>query len=133
MGVPSVAVFTDADESSLHVAAADESVRIGEGPAGSSYLDATTVIGAAVATGADARLALTHFGDGSVFLERLVTNARHVEVQAFGAGGVVVALGDRDCSAQRRNQKVLEEAPAPGLSDATRAELASCAVRLLAA
>ena len=54
------------------------------------------------------------FGTAGVFLERLVTAARHVEVQVFGDGaGRVVTLGDRDCSLQRRNQKVVEEAPAP--------------------
>ena len=62
------------------------------------------------------RLAAANFGAGGVFLERLVRPARHVEVQIFGDGtGAVVVLGDRDCSLQRRNQKVIEEAPAPGL------------------
>ncbi|MFC7047967.1 urea carboxylase [Emcibacter nanhaiensis] len=56
------------------------------------------------------------FGDGGVFLERYVRHARHVEVQIFGdGGGNVVVLGDRDCSLQRRNQKVIEETPAPNL------------------
>ena len=72
------------------------------------------------------------FGNPAVFLERLITNARHVEVQVFGDGrGTVVTLGDRDCSAQRRRQKVFEEAPAPGLSPATRAALADAARALL--
>ncbi|WP_049573626.1 urea carboxylase [Nocardiopsis sp. SBT366] len=70
------------------------------------------------------RLARTHFGGGGVFVERFVSRARHVEVQVFGDGhGGVVTLGDRDCSLQRRNQKVVEEAPAPDLPDALRAEL----------
>ncbi len=70
------------------------------------------------------RLAQTHFGGGGVFVERFVSRARHIEVQVFGDGhGNVVTLGDRDCSLQRRNQKVVEEAPAPGLGDALRAEL----------
>ncbi|WP_017600453.1 ATP-binding protein, partial [Nocardiopsis lucentensis] len=70
------------------------------------------------------RMAQTHFGGGGVFVERFVSRARHIEVQVFGDGhGRVVTLGDRDCSLQRRNQKVVEEAPAPGLSDALRAEL----------
>jgi urea carboxylase len=72
------------------------------------------------------------FGNPAVFLERLVTNARHVEVQVFGDGrGTVLTLGDRDCSAQRRRQKVFEEAPAPGLPPATRAALADAARALL--
>ncbi len=71
------------------------------------------------------------FGDGGVFVEKLVLNARHVEVQIFGDGkGTVVALGERDCSTQRRNQKIIEETPAPSLSDDTRHALWACAVRL---
>ncbi len=71
------------------------------------------------------------FGDAGVFLERYVARARHLEVQIFGDGqGRVMALGERDCSLQRRNQKVVEEAPAPCLSDAKRAELIAAAVRL---
>jgi len=71
------------------------------------------------------------FNDAGVFLERYVDNARHVEVQIFGDGrGRVVALGERDCSIQRRNQKVIEETPAPNLPAATRAALLESAVRL---
>ena len=71
------------------------------------------------------------FGDGSAFLERFIEQARHLEVQIFGDGaGTVVALGERDCSAQRRNQKVLEETPAPHVSDETRERLFDAAVRL---
>ncbi len=78
-----------------------------------------------------ARTAKASFGDARVFLERFVADARHVEVQIFGDGrGRVVALGERDCSLQRRNQKVLEETPAPGLSDRTRARLHAAAVAL---
>ena len=74
------------------------------------------------------------FGSSAVFLEKLIPRARHVEVQAFGDGrGSVVTLGERDCSTQRRRQKVVEEAPAPGLDDSVRAALADDARRLLAA
>ncbi|HWO10029.1 MAG TPA: biotin carboxylase N-terminal domain-containing protein, partial [Polyangiaceae bacterium] len=60
-----------------------------------------------------ARTSRNNFGDASLFLERFVERARHLEVQLFGDGrGEVVALGERDCSAQRRNQKVIEETPA---------------------
>ena len=70
------------------------------------------------------------FGDGRVFLERFLTRARHVEVQILGlADGRVVALGDRDCSVQRRHQKVAEEAPSPGVSDGLRARMHAGAVR----
>ncbi|KQY92238.1 urea carboxylase [Caulobacter sp. Root1455] len=80
------------------------------------------------------RLATGNFSDGGVFLERYVRKARHVEVQVFGDGaGKVVALGERDCSLQRRNQKVVEETPAPGLPAATRAALLDAAVRLASA
>jgi urea carboxylase len=68
-----------------------------------------------------ARLAERSFGTAGVFVERFVDTARHVEVQIFGDGcGGVVSLGDRDCSLQRRNQKVIEEAPAPALPDSVR-------------
>ncbi|MFT4213349.1 MAG: urea carboxylase [Microbacterium sp.] len=79
-----------------------------------------------------ARLATANFGDGGVFLERLVRPARHVEVQLFGDGaGRVAIFGDRDCSLQRRNQKVVEEAPAPALPPRVR-ELLHSSARALA-
>jgi urea carboxylase len=79
------------------------------------------------------RVASASFATTGVFLERLIEHARHVEVQVFGDGrGRVVTLGDRDCSLQRRHQKVLEEAPAPGLPDEVRARLADSARRLCA-
>ncbi|MGX9790639.1 urea carboxylase [Mycobacterium sp. MMS18-G62] len=79
------------------------------------------------------RLAERSFGSAGVFVERFVEHARHVEVQIFGDGtGRVVSLGDRDCSLQRRNQKVIEEAPAPNLPDDLRTQLHSSS-RALAA
>jgi urea carboxylase len=78
-----------------------------------------------------ARLAGANFSDTGVFLERYVRRARHIEVQVFGDGaGRVVALGERDCSLQRRNQKVIEETPAPNLPQKTRQALIDSAVRL---
>jgi len=78
-----------------------------------------------------ARLGQSNFGDAGVFLERFVRRARHVEVQIFGDGeGRVVALGERDCSLQRRNQKVVEEAPAPLLLEPVRQALYAAAIRL---
>lgn len=66
-------------------------------------------------------LAEANFNDGGVFLEKYVSRARHIEVQIFGnAYGEAVAIGERDCSVQRRNQKVVEEAPAPGISETVR-------------
>jgi urea carboxylase len=70
------------------------------------------------------RLAKNNFANTGMFLEKYVEHARHIEVQIFGDGlGEVIALGERDCSLQRRNQKVVEEAPAPNLSGTVRARL----------
>ncbi|MGW5355071.1 urea carboxylase [Streptomyces sp. NPDC004031] len=79
------------------------------------------------------RAAAAGFSSAGLFLERLVERARHVEVQVFGDGrGGVTVLGDRDCSLQRRHQKVLEEAPAPGLPAALREQLGISARALCA-
>ncbi|WP_156254660.1 urea carboxylase [Sandarakinorhabdus oryzae] len=238
MGLRAVAVYSEADEASLHVAAADEAIAIGGSRPAESYLNADAIIAAAKASGADAihpgygflaenadfaercaaagiifvgptpdnirtfglkhsardlaaahgvplapgsgllkdeaealaaaqaigfpvmlkataggggigmrvcedeaslheafaavaRLGQANFGDGGLFLERYVRRARHVEVQIFGDGaGRVLALGERDCSLQRRNQKVVEEAPAPLLPQAVREALFAAAIRL---
>lgn len=74
------------------------------------------------------------FGNGAVFLERYYGSARHVEVQVFGDGeGGAMVFGDRDCSVQRRHQKLVEECPAPGLSDARREVLHSASRSLVTA
>ena len=71
------------------------------------------------------------FGNGEVYLEKLVERARHVEVQMLGdTHGTIVHLYERDCSIQRRNQKVVERAPAPYLTDAQRAEVCEAAMKL---
>ena len=76
------------------------------------------------------REARSSFGDDRVILETYVTRPRHIEVQVFGdSHGNVVHLYERDCSLQRRHQKVIEEAPAPGMDDATRAAVTSAAVK----
>jgi urea carboxylase len=238
LGVGSVAVYSDADRNSLHVAQADESIRLGPGPAAESYLRQDAVLAAAQASGAEAihpgygflsenagfaafvqaagiafigptpeqirnfglkhlardmalraglpllpgsgllssldeaqdvaarigypvmlkstaggggigmqlvrreadiaesyqaveRIATRSFGRGGLFLEKYIERARHIEVQIFGDGaGRVIALGERDCSTQRRNQKLIEETPAPDLSPALRQRLFDCAIRL---
>jgi acetyl-CoA carboxylase biotin carboxylase subunit len=70
------------------------------------------------------------FGDPRVYLERYVERGRHVEVQLLGDGERLIHLGDRDCSVQRRYQKLIEEAPAPGLDDDLRDRLHAAAVAL---
>jgi urea carboxylase len=240
LGIASVAVYTEADQDSLHVDQADEAVLIGEGTAKESYLNADLILRTALETGAQAihpgygflsenadfaracreqgivfigptpeqmemfglkhsareiakragvpllpgtaliteleealeeagnigypvilkstaggggigmrvcadgealrsaydgvkHLAETHFKNGGLFLEKYIARARHVEVQIFGnAFGEVVALGERDCSIQRRNQKVIEESPAPNLADEVRLAMFECSKRLAA-
>jgi urea carboxylase len=238
LGLKSVAVYSEADADSRHVALADQAVCIGPAPAAQSYLDGARILAAARASGAGAihpgygflsenpafaeaceaagiafigptaaqmrafglkhsarelaqqhqvpllpgsglladvteaateaqrigypvmlkstaggggigmrlvrnaselaaawaaveRLARANFKDAGLFIEKFVEQARHIEVQLFGDGrGHVLALGERDCSAQRRNQKVIEETPAPHLAPHTREALLSAAVRL---
>ncbi|MFT8889608.1 MAG: urea carboxylase [Ethanoligenens sp.] len=237
MGISSVAVYTKADQDSLHVSSADEAICIGEGPARDSYLNADLILKTAVITGAQAihpgygflsenadfarkcaenniafigptpeqieifglkhsartlakkagvplpmgtgllkdvkeavkcaleisypvmlkstaggggigmrvcnseeelqkafesvgYLAGANFGNSGLFLEKYIARARHIEVQIFGsASGEVVAIGERDCSVQRRNQKVMEETPAPNLPESVRKEMHLAAVR----
>jgi len=236
--IPTVAVYSDADESALHVRHADEAVNIGPPPAGKSYLNVEALLKAAEETGADAvhpgygflaenagfagacrdagisfigpsaeaiekmgnksaarrlaeeadvpvvpgseesastdeavetageigypvmvkaaaggggrgirvaedeeelrkavqvarREAESAFGDGSIYLEKFLAGPRHVEVQVMGDHeGNVIHLYERECSMQRRRQKVLEEAPSPGISDEIREKMCEAAVRL---
>jgi acetyl/propionyl-CoA carboxylase alpha subunit len=73
------------------------------------------------------------FGDGTVYLERFIPKARHVEIQVFGLGdGHAVHLFERDCSIQRRYQKIIEETPAPDLAEETRRAMSAAAVALAA-
>src|SRR5678810_102223 len=75
------------------------------------------------------REAQSSFGDDRVLIEKYLASPRHIEIQVFGdSQGAMVHLFERDCSVQRRHQKVLEEAPAPGLSAERRAEMGAAAV-----
>jgi propionyl-CoA carboxylase alpha chain len=77
------------------------------------------------------REAASSFGDGTVFLERLLVGPRHIEIQIFGdTHGNVIHLGERDCSIQRRHQKIVEESPSPAVSDALRARMGEASVAL---
>ncbi|MDP2071595.1 urea carboxylase [Methylotenera sp.] len=77
------------------------------------------------------RLSRANFKETGLYLEKYVQAARHIEVQIFGNGlGKVIALGERDCSVQRRNQKVIEETPAPHISDEVRQALCATAIKL---
>lgn len=238
MNIRGVAVYSEADLSSLHIREADEALSLGEGPAANTYLVSEKIIAAARASGAQAihpgygflsenaafaeaceaagiafvgptpeqlrlfglkhtaralakthgvpmlegtgllanvdeavhaaaevgypvmlkstaggggigmrvcyqaeelrdafdavvRLGKNNFSDAGVFIEKYIERARHLEVQLFGDGrGEVIALGVRDCSVQRRNQKVLEETPAPNLPDGMEAALCEAAIKL---
>ena len=79
------------------------------------------------------KMAERAFGDGTVYLERFIPKARHVEIQVFGFGdGRAVHLFERDCSIQRRYQKIIEETPAPELAEETRRAMSAAAVALAA-
>ena len=79
---------------------------------------------------AASREALAAFGDGAMYLERYLSNIRHVEIQVMADAHEVLHLGERDCSSQRRNQKLVEESPSPGLSESLRLRMGEAAVRL---
>jgi acetyl/propionyl-CoA carboxylase alpha subunit len=109
-------------------------VKASAGGGGRGMRRVETPAGLPAALAAGSAEAAAAFGDGAVYLEREVRPARHIEVQLLGdAGGTIVALGERDCSVQRRHQKLVEESPAPGLTPDERAELHDLAVQAVRA
>jgi acetyl/propionyl-CoA carboxylase alpha subunit len=135
-GVPVTPGYLGDDQSESVLAA--EAARIGwpvlikavagGGGKGMRAVHAAEAFGPALASAR--REAASAFGDDRVLLEKLITSPRHIEVQVFAdAHGGVVHLFERDCSLQRRHQKVIEEAPAPGMDARTRATLCESAVR----
>jgi 3-methylcrotonyl-CoA carboxylase alpha subunit len=134
-GVPVAPGYHGSDQSPGHLAAEAQRVGFpliikasaGGGGKGMQVVHSAPAVPAAVESAQ--RLARTAFGDDRLLLERYFPAARHVEVQIFAdAHGETVALFDRDCSVQRRHQKIIEEAPAPGLRAEVRAAMGEAAV-----
>jgi 3-methylcrotonyl-CoA carboxylase alpha subunit len=135
-GVPVVPGETPADQTDAAVRAALERVGLpalvkasaGGGGKGMRAVRERSEIAEAVP--AARREALAAFGDGTLYVERLIDRPRHVEVQVFGDHhGTIVHVFERECSAQRRHQKVVEESPAPGITPTLRDRLTAAAVR----
>jgi acetyl-CoA carboxylase biotin carboxylase subunit len=134
-GVPVVPGATPADQSDGGViAAAGEIgypvlVKASAGGGGKGMRVVRTEGEAADAIASARREATAAFGDGTLYVERLIERPRHVEVQVFGdAHGNVVHLFERECSLQRRHQKIIEESPSPALTAAVRARMGAAAV-----
>ncbi|MFC3231089.1 acetyl-CoA carboxylase biotin carboxylase subunit [Marinibaculum pumilum] len=134
-GVPCVPGYQDEDQSDDRLAAAAAEIGFpvmvkaaaGGGGRGMRRVDDAAGLPAALASARGEAQAA--FGDGTLLLEKAVDGARHVEIQVFGdAHGNAVHLGERDCSVQRRHQKVVEEAPAPGMDQALRDKMGAAAV-----
>lgn len=137
-GVPVVPGSGVLDDVSAARAAAEELgfpllVKAAAGGGGRGIRVVTTSDELEEAVGTAQAEASSAFGDGSVYLERSIVGARHIEVQVLADGeGSAIHLFERDCSVQRRRQKLLEEAPAPGLAPGLREEITAAAVRLTA-
>ena len=134
-GVPVVPGLTPSDQSDAGLLAALDQigfpalVKASAGGGGKGMRTLRSRSDAAEAIAAARREALAAFGDGTLYVERLVERPRHVEIQIFGdAHGNVVHLFERECSVQRRHQKVIEESPSPALTPAVRERMGAAAV-----
>jgi len=134
-GVPVVPGMTPSDQSTAGVLAAIESVgypvlvKASAGGGGKGMRILRDDEGAVDAIDGARREAEAGFGDGTLYVERLLERPRHVEIQVFGdSHGDVVHLFERECSVQRRHQKVIEESPSPALTAAVRARMGDAAV-----
>src|SRR5207248_2579114 len=154
LGIGSVAVYSEPDRDAPHARRADEAFLLGPGPANESYLVVEKIIDVAQKSGAEAihpgkgfRVAESEgelekafegasregekfFSDPTVYIERYLPDPRHVEVQVLAdSHGNVVHLFERDCSVQRRHQKVIEESPAPAVSPELRERIGQIGTR----
>ncbi|MFB0873187.1 MULTISPECIES: biotin carboxylase N-terminal domain-containing protein [unclassified Sphingobium] len=134
-GVPTTPGYLGEDQSEARLKAEADAIGYpilikavaGGGGKGMRKVDAAADFAEALAS--CRREAASSFGNDAVLLEKWITNPRHIEVQVFGdTHGNIVHLFERDCSLQRRHQKVIEEAPAPGMDEATRAAVCTAAV-----
>lgn len=135
-GVPVVPGFDARGLSDAEIA--DEAARVGfpllvkpsAGGGGKGMEAVEDASGLAPALASARRIAAAAFGDDALILERLIRRPRHIEVQVFGdVHGKVIALGERECTLQRRHQKVIEEAPSAGIPEATRDRLLEAAIQ----
>ena len=136
VGVPVAPGYHGSEQSAQHLQ--DQAARVGfpliikasagGGGKGMQVVNSAAEVPAAVESAQ--RLARTAFGDDRLLMERYFPKARHVEVQVFAdSQGQTISLFDRDCSVQRRHQKIIEEAPAPGLREEVRAAMSQAAVK----
>jgi acetyl-CoA/propionyl-CoA carboxylase biotin carboxyl carrier protein len=140
LGIPVVPGYDDSDQSDAAIISAASQIGLpllvkpsggGGGKGIRTVRDMATLADSLASARREASAA---FGDDRLILERLVEGARHIEVQVlFAANGAGVQLGERDCSIQRRHQKILEESPSPAVDAATRARLGPAALKLAAA
>jgi 3-methylcrotonyl-CoA carboxylase alpha subunit len=134
-GVPVVPGYHGESQDPEHLAGAAEAIgypvliKAVAGGGGKGMRKVLAPEGFAAALAAAQGEALTAFGNPAVLIEKFVEKPRHIEVQVFGDGTRAVYLHERDCSLQRRHQKVIEEAPAPGMTEEMRAAMGRAAVR----